>query len=352
MRPRSVGSFEFGSAARERKPRCGYDRSGRAHFARGPMGAGSSLPTGEESFVRTWLCPLSVEMVAFAEARARPALCLPRVRTLDLVARKRVLAEIVPQRESGFERSLLGDWEFQELLWHSRIGTQVRLAQLWRTGTFHVMQFFPRNRDGRLAYKNATEALQCVGRGDCPFVIGFGHLLPAPAADCVVLEFAASGSVEAHFPRIAGVHASEEQARFILAELACALDFIHRRGVLHFGVFARHVLLDAAGHVRLAGFSHAVLLDTVGGDDAARVPAPRVPEYYVPPEVRPQCRKCTCGVAVQQLISSSLACSLCDSSSRGSTHRFGSKVTGRPARLAQRLISGWYVAGCGSLGGW
>ena len=47
---------------------------------------------------------------------------------------------------------------------------------------------------------------------------------------------------------------TEEAVRFWIAELGCALRYVHQQGVVHRDVKPDNVLLDNEGHVHLADF--------------------------------------------------------------------------------------------------
>src|ERR1700742_4292761 len=47
---------------------------------------------------------------------------------------------------------------------------------------------------------------------------------------------------------------TEEAVRFWVAELGCALRYIHSQGIVHRDVKPDNILLDSEGHVHLADF--------------------------------------------------------------------------------------------------
>ena len=47
---------------------------------------------------------------------------------------------------------------------------------------------------------------------------------------------------------------TEEAVRFWIAELGCALRYIHKQGIVHRDVKPDNVLLDSEGHIHLADF--------------------------------------------------------------------------------------------------
>lgn len=67
----------------------------------------------------------------------------------------------------------------------------------------------------------------------------------------IVVDLMTGGDLRFHITRKTF---TEEAIRFWIAELGCALRYIHQQNVVHRDVKPDNVLLDSEGHVHLADF--------------------------------------------------------------------------------------------------
>ena len=79
------------------------------------------------------------------------------------------------------------------------------------------------------------------------FAVGLSLLAPR----YIVVDLMNGGDLRFHISRKTF---TEEAVRFWIAELGCALRYIHRQGIVHRDVKPDNILLDSDGHVHLADF--------------------------------------------------------------------------------------------------
>ena len=75
---------------------------------------------------------------------------------------------------------------------------------------------------------------------------------------------------------------SEERARFYAAEIAMALGYLHSRGIVYRDLKPENLILDSAGHIRIADFG--LSKEGVVGDTITSICG--TPEYLAPEIIR------------------------------------------------------------------
>ena len=75
--------------------------------------------------------------------------------------------------------------------------------------------------------------------------------MSSPILRYLVVDLMNGGDLRFHISRKAF---TDDAVRFWMAELGCALRYIHTQGIVHRDVKPDNVLLDSEGHVHLADF--------------------------------------------------------------------------------------------------
>ncbi|KAJ3201687.1 hypothetical protein HDU83_005408 [Entophlyctis luteolus] len=85
-----------------------------------------------------------------------------------------------------------------------------------------------------------------------PFLVGMKFSFQTPDKLYLVLDYMNGGELFYHLQKATVF--PEEQAKFYVCELVCAIDFLHRHGIIYRDLKPENVLLDSNGHIALTDF--------------------------------------------------------------------------------------------------
>lgn len=88
-----------------------------------------------------------------------------------------------------------------------------------------------------------------------PFISNLHYAFQDDRFFFLVLDLGDSGDLRRHLTRFTF---SEETVRFWIAELACAVEYLHRYCIVHRDIKPENILLSSSGHVKLADFNVAI----------------------------------------------------------------------------------------------
>jgi len=123
-----------------------------------------------------------------------------------------------------------------------------------------------------------------------PFLVRLHYSFIDSNQLCMVLDFASGGDLFFHLRKARGGRLHHMPAGFYVAEMVCALDYLHNHDIIHRDLKPENILMGADGHLLLTdfGLSKAEVSseDGLGPEDAATKATSMVgTKEYVAPEV-------------------------------------------------------------------
>ncbi|MBA0628204.1 hypothetical protein Godav_022969 [Gossypium davidsonii] len=156
-------------------------------------------------------------------------------------------------------RSRKGDLDFKHFRVLRRLGCgdigSVYLSELTGTQTYFAMKVMDKallaSRKKLLRAQTEREILQSL---DHPFLPTLYTHFETEKLSCLVMEFCPGGDLHALRQRQPGKHFSEQGARFYVAEVLLALEYLHMLGIIYRDLKPENILVREDGHIMLSDF--------------------------------------------------------------------------------------------------
>ncbi|MBA0666043.1 hypothetical protein Goklo_002500 [Gossypium klotzschianum] len=156
-------------------------------------------------------------------------------------------------------RSQKGDLDFKHFRVLKRLGCgdigSVYLSELTGTKTYFAMKVMDKallaSRKKLPRAQTEREILQSL---DHPFLPTLYTHFETQKLSCLVMEFCPGGDLHALRQRQPGKYFSEQAARFYVAEVLLALEYLHMLGIIYRDLKPENVLVREDGHIMLSDF--------------------------------------------------------------------------------------------------
>jgi len=113
-----------------------------------------------------------------------------------------------------------------------------------------------------------------------PFIVSLRYAFQTDHKLYMVFDFFNGGELYHYLSE--GGRFTEDRARFYAAEICCALDYLHRRGIVYRDLKPENIILDAEGHIKVTDFG--LSKEGVEGDTIKSICG--TPEYLAPEILR------------------------------------------------------------------
>ncbi|KAJ5460507.1 Serine/threonine-protein kinase 32B [Penicillium daleae] len=132
---------------------------------------------------------------------------------------------------------------------------KVRIVERKDTGLTFALKYIRKEEVVRSeSVRNIIRERRMLEHLNHPFLCNLRYSFQDMEYIYIVVDLMNGGDLRFHISRKSF---TEEAVRFWMAELACALRYIHSQGIIHRDLKPDNVLLDSEGHVHLADFNVA-----------------------------------------------------------------------------------------------
>ena len=169
---------------------------------------------------------------------------------------------VSPSKSSGSGGMSKSDFEVISLVGYGQAGTVVQLVKSRESGMFFAMKTIekwalieqrnsgdPKAIDRASAERDLHVSLMAVN--DCPYFVKFFYSFQSSRNLYYILEYCPCDVLE-YVNQFGPL--SVDEALIFIAELAVAVDHLHRSGAIHRDIKSDNILISTTGHVRLSDF--------------------------------------------------------------------------------------------------
>lgn len=171
------------------------------------------------------------------------------------------LIEII-ESEKNAPKSFKVDLSYFELLktiGHGVMG-KVYQVRMKTTNKVYAMKVIPKKKVVESELFDATQTERNIMMGiNHPFITKLHFSFQTESKLYLIMDFLPGGDLSFHLNNM--FRFDEERTRFYAAEIALALEHLHEQNIIYRDLKASNTLLDMDGHIRLADFGMAKLLE-------------------------------------------------------------------------------------------
>ncbi|KAJ1658427.1 Serine/threonine kinase, partial [Dispira simplex] len=132
---------------------------------------------------------------------------------------------------------------------------KVRIVERKDTKKLYALKYISKIDCIRMeALTNVLRERNILEELDHPFICNLRFAFQDPDYMYMVLDLMLGGDLRFHISRRRFI---ESVIRFWIAELACAIRYLHNKGIVHRDIKPDNILLDSKGHVALTDFNIA-----------------------------------------------------------------------------------------------
>lgn len=130
---------------------------------------------------------------------------------------------------------------------------RVRMVRQKATNKYLALKYIDK-RHIPVVLKTIVEERNVLGKLRHPFICNLKYAFQDNGFYFLVLDLGEAGDLRHHIGKFSFLEAT---VRHWIAELACAVEYLHENNIVHRDIKPENILLDSAGHVKLADFNVA-----------------------------------------------------------------------------------------------